>query len=56
VARGTIELLSPPRETQIDQEAYQDRDLVDASTLTLLALIIGFSFSMAIERYDQRKN
>jgi hypothetical protein len=44
------------RETQIDQEAYQDRDLVVASTLTLLALIIGFSFSMAIERYDQRKN
>jgi hypothetical protein len=24
--------------------------------LTLLVLIIGFSFSMAIERYDQRKN
>jgi hypothetical protein len=27
-----------------------------AATLTLLALIIGFSFSMAINRYDQRKN
>ena len=26
------------------------------ATLTLLALIIGFSFSMAIGRYDQRKN
>jgi hypothetical protein len=24
--------------------------------LTLLALIIGFSFSMAVTRYDQRKN
>jgi hypothetical protein len=27
-----------------------------AATLTLLALIIGFSFSMAANRYDQRKN
>jgi hypothetical protein len=27
-----------------------------AATLTLLALLIGFSFSMAIGRYDQRKN
>jgi hypothetical protein len=29
---------------------------VQAATLTLLGLIIGFSFSMAISRYDQRKN
>jgi hypothetical protein len=27
-----------------------------AATLTLLGLIIGFSFSMALTRYDQRKN
>jgi hypothetical protein len=27
-----------------------------AATLTLLGLIIGFSFSMATNRYDQRKN
>src|SRR5271157_3369215 len=26
------------------------------ATLTLLGLIIGFSFSMAVNRYDQRKN
>ena len=26
------------------------------ATLTLLALLIGFSFSMAISLYDQRKN
>lgn len=26
------------------------------ATLTLLALIIGFTFSMAVSRYDQRKN
>jgi hypothetical protein len=30
--------------------------LILTSTLTLLALIVGFSFSMAISRYDQRKN
>jgi len=30
--------------------------LVLTATLTLLALLIGFSFSMAISRYDQRKN
>jgi hypothetical protein len=27
-----------------------------AATLTLLSLIIGFSFAMAISRYDERKN
>jgi hypothetical protein len=30
-------------------------DVIVAATLTLLGLIIGFSFSMAISRYDQRK-
>jgi len=29
---------------------------IQAATLTLLGLIIGFSFSMAISRYDLRKN
>jgi hypothetical protein len=33
-----------------------DFGLILAATLTLLALIIGFSFSMATARYDQRKN
>lgn len=37
-------------------EAKGDFDLVLGATLTLLGLIIGFSFSMAISRYDQRKN
>jgi len=31
-------------------------DLILTASLTLLALIIGFSFAMAISRYDQRKN
>ena len=34
----------------------EDFGLVQTATLTLLGLIIGFSFSMAIGRYDQRKN
>jgi hypothetical protein len=34
----------------------EDWDIVLAATLTLLGLIIGFSFSMVISRYDQRKN
>ena len=40
----------------IDEDLRQDLDLILAATLTLLGLIIGFSFSMAISRYDQRKN
>ena len=34
----------------------EDFDIVRNAALTLLALIIGFSFSMAVGRYDQRKN
>jgi hypothetical protein len=37
-------------------EAREDLGTVLAAALTLLGLIIGFSFSMAISRYDQRKN
>ena len=38
------------------EEAHEDLSVVLAASLTLLGLIIGFSFSMAISRYDQRKN
>jgi hypothetical protein len=34
----------------------EDFGLVQGASLTLLGLIIGFSFSMATGRYDQRKN
>jgi hypothetical protein len=37
------------------QGERHDFSTVQAATLTLLALIIGFSFSMAVNRYDQRK-
>jgi len=39
-----------------DEIAYEDLGVILGATLTLLALIIGFSFSMAVTRYDQRKN
>ena len=44
------------REKIEGEKVFQDRDLIVASSLTLLALLIGFSFSMASERYSQRKN
>ncbi len=31
-------------------------NIVQSAALTLLGLIVGFSFSMAVTRYDQRKN
>jgi hypothetical protein len=43
-------------EKNLDEDARHDLDLIVTSILTLLGLIIGFSFSMAISRYDQRKN
>ena len=39
-----------------DEDERDDFNLIAAATLTLLGLIIGFSFSMANSRYDQRKN
>ena len=39
-----------------DDEQKEHLGIILAATLTLLGLIIGFSFSMAANRYDQRKN
>ena len=30
--------------------------IIQGATLTLLGLIVGFTFSMALSRYEQRKN
>ena len=38
------------------EEKSEDFGIILAAALTLLGLIIGFSFSMAVNRYDQRKN
>jgi hypothetical protein len=40
----------------VDEDIRQDFDLILAAALTLLGLTIGFTFSMATSRYDQRKN
>jgi hypothetical protein len=40
----------------VDDATGADAGLVLGATLTLLGLIIGFTFSMAISRYEQRKN
>jgi hypothetical protein len=40
----------------LEDDERDDFNLITAATLTLLGLIVGFSFSMAISRYDQRKN
>jgi hypothetical protein len=40
----------------VREDAGHDFGVVLTGALTLLALIIGFSFSMAINRYDLRKN
>jgi hypothetical protein len=39
-----------------DQGDGEDYAFILGGTLTLLGLIIGFTFSMAVGRYDQRKN
>jgi hypothetical protein len=38
------------------REMRPDFNVLQGAALTLLALIIGFSFAMASSRYDQRKN
>jgi hypothetical protein len=44
------------RTQPLDQDSREDFGVVQAAILTLLGLIIGFTFSMAVNRYDQRKN
>ena len=48
-------LLRKKRSTRAEN-AHEDLGVILAASLTLLGLLIGFTFSMAISRYDQRKN
>jgi hypothetical protein len=43
------------RRHPLRDDEYEDFGVVQTATLTLLGLIIGFSFSMAVSRYDLRK-
>jgi hypothetical protein len=40
----------------LEEDEREDFGVIQAATLTLLGLLIGFTFSMAINRYEQRKN
>ena len=44
------------KKSALDAQAQSTFGVVESATLTLLGLIIAFTFSMAVNRYDQRKN
>jgi hypothetical protein len=44
------------RVTNLEEDVREDLGVILAAALTLLGLIIGFTLSMAVTRYDQRKN
>lgn len=44
------------RQGDLKEDSYDDFAFVLSAALTLLGLIIAFTFSMAVNRYDQRKN
>src|SRR5215469_3572269 len=44
------------KQAELKESTRGDLTLVLGGTLTLLGLIIGFTFSMAVSRYDQRKD
>jgi len=46
----------PWKQWKLEEEMREHFGIILPAALTLLGLIIGFSFSMAIGRYDQRKN
>ena len=43
------------RERKLEKDVREDLGVILAATLTLLGLIIGFTFSMGLNRYDQRR-
>jgi hypothetical protein len=44
------------RRYPLDEEMRQDYGVLQGAALTLLGLLVAFSFSMAAGRYEQRKN
>ncbi len=44
------------RRRDMEEAEREDLGVVLGAALTMLGLIIGFSFSMVVSRYDQRKN
>ena len=50
---GSVVRRRPKSDDELEKDEY---GVILGATLTLLGLLIGFSFSMAISRYDQRKD
>jgi hypothetical protein len=44
------------RAKEFGRDSHEDFQFVIGGTVTLLVLIVGFTFSMALNRYDMRKN
>jgi len=53
---GTTGVYLRRRRSALEKGEQEYLDMILTLALTLLGLIIGFSFSMAVSRYDQRKN
>lgn len=53
---GALGLFIYKKGAPAEDAVYEDFGAILAAALTLLGLIIGFTFSMAVSRYDQRKN
>jgi len=56
LASGWLGHLAARGRRQLADSEREDFGMVVGATLTLLGLIIGFSFSMALSRYEQRKS
>src|SRR5271156_1588001 len=52
---GWIGMVIRSRRQAFPDSARSDYSVIVGATLTLLGLLIGFTFSMATTRYDQRK-
>ncbi|OUL70035.1 hypothetical protein [Paraburkholderia hospita] len=55
VVAAAVGALVQRRLVMLRDEEREDFNVVQGATLTLLALLIGFSLSMAVGRYDTRK-
>ena len=47
-------LIADPEDRGLQSDVHDDFGVVLAATLTVLGLLIGFTFSMAVGRYDKR--
>lgn len=55
-AAARVGALIGSKRPTMDENTTRDFNVILTATLTMLGLVIGFTFSMAMTRYDQRKN